>query len=128
MAKVDFGSVDDYIDAQPMSSRKVLERLRATILKAIPKAEETISYRIPTYKMDGKVVIYFAGWKQHYSLYPVSASVLAECSGEGRAYTLEKSTIRFPLGEPVPVGLIECIVKARLKGMASRPKKGAAKG
>lgn len=128
MAEVDFDSVDDYIDAQPMSSRKVLERVRATIRRAIPKAEETISYGIPTYKVDGVVVVYFAGWKKHYSLYPVSAPVLAECSDVEGSYTLEKSTIRFPLGEPVPVGLIECIVKARLKGMASRPKKGAAKG
>jgi uncharacterized protein YdhG (YjbR/CyaY superfamily) len=61
MTKVDFGSVEDYIDAQPMGSRKVLERVRATIRKAIPKAEETISYGIPTYKVDGAVVIYFAG-------------------------------------------------------------------
>jgi uncharacterized protein YdhG (YjbR/CyaY superfamily) len=125
MAKVDFGSVDDYIDAQPMGSRKVLEQVRATIRRAVPKAEELISYKIPTYKVDGSVVIYFAGWKKHYSLYPVSASVLAECSGEEGAYTLEKSTIRFPLGEPVPVGLIECIVKARSRGI--RAKKGAAR-
>ncbi len=124
MAEVGVSSVDDYIDAQPTGSRKVLEQVRATIRKAIPKAEETISYGIPTYKVDGVVVIYFAGWKQHYSLYPVSASVLAECSGEEGAYTLEKSTIRFPLGEPVPVGLIECIVKARARGVAARAQKG----
>jgi len=123
MAEVDFDSVDDYIDAQPMSSRKVLERVRATIRRAIPKAEETISYGIPTYKVDGAVVVYFAGWKKHYSLYPVSASVLAECSDVEGSYTLEKSTIRFPLGEPVPVGLIECIVKVRARGLAAREKK-----
>jgi uncharacterized protein YdhG (YjbR/CyaY superfamily) len=106
----------------------MLERVRATIRKAIPKAEEGIAYGIPNYKMGGAVIIYFAGWKQHYSLYPVSASVLAECIGEEGSYTLEKSTIRFPLTVPVPARLIECIVKSRLKGIAGRPKKRAAKG
>jgi uncharacterized protein YdhG (YjbR/CyaY superfamily) len=77
MAKPSFKSVDEYIASQPEAAQSVLERVRATIRKTVPRAEEMISYNIPTYKIDGEPMIYFAGWKQHYSLYP-SASVLSQ--------------------------------------------------
>jgi uncharacterized protein YdhG (YjbR/CyaY superfamily) len=70
MAKISFQSVDAYIAAQPAPSQKILSLIRDTIGKALPKAEEVISYSIPAYKLNGSAVLYFAGWKQHYSLYP----------------------------------------------------------
>ena len=78
MAKTNVRSVDDYIASQPEDVRPILERVRGAIRKAIPKAEEVISYQIPTYNLHGDAVIYFAGWKQHYSLYPVSARMVTE--------------------------------------------------
>ena len=95
MAKTNFRSVDDYIDSQPGAARPTLERVRGAIRKAIPKAEEVISYQIPTYKLHGDAVIYFAGWKQHYSLYPVSARMVSEFKSELAAYQVNKGTIRF---------------------------------
>ena len=126
MAKKDFTSVDEYIASQPEVVQGVLERVRRTIRKAVPGAEETITYRIPTYKLNGRAVIYFAGWRQHYSLYPSSADVVAAFKGELAKYEVNKGTIRFPLSEPVPVKLIAGIAKVRAKEVARRDKPKAA--
>ena len=75
MAKTSFKSVDDYIASQPEAVQAVLQRVRSIIRKAVPGAEEVISYQIPTYKLHGRAVLYFAGWKQHYSLYPATGRV-----------------------------------------------------
>jgi uncharacterized protein YdhG (YjbR/CyaY superfamily) len=91
----------------------VLTRVRRIIRRAIPGAEEVISYKIPTYKRDGRAVLYFAGWKEHYSLYPVSASLLAALDFPGGTYEVRNSTIRFPLDKPVPATLIARIAKLR---------------
>ena len=122
MAKTDFNSVDEYIASQPEAARDKLERVRSIIRKALPEAEETISYRIPAYKLDGKAVIYFAGWKRHYSLYPATAQLVAACKDELAPYEVEKGTIRFPLSEPVPVKLIGRIAKFRAEEAAGRKK------
>jgi uncharacterized protein YdhG (YjbR/CyaY superfamily) len=106
-------TVDDYIASQPAAVRGILARVRRAIRKGIPRAEEVISYKIPAYKLNGSVVLYFAGWKQHYSLYPAGASILAAFKDELAPYKVEKGTIRFPLSKPVPVKLIERIAKFR---------------
>ena len=126
MAKKDFTSVDEYIASQPEVVQGVLERVRRTIRKAVPGAEETITYRIPTYKLNGRAVIYFAGWRQHYSLYPSSADVVAAFKDDLAKYEVNKGTIRFPLSEPVPVKLIAGIAKVRAKEVAGRGKAKAA--
>ena len=82
MAKTDFRSVDDYIASQPEATQSVLERVRSIIRKALPGAEEAISYQIPAYKLRGQAVVYFAGWKQHYSLYPASAPLVKAYKAE----------------------------------------------
>ncbi len=120
MAKSNVRSVDDYIASQPEDVRPILECVRAAIREAIPKAEEVISYQIPAYKLNGDAVIYFAGWKQHYSLYPVSARMVTEFKSELASYQVNKGTIRFPLSEPVPVKLIGRIAKLRAKEIAGR--------
>ena len=119
MAKTDFKSVDEYIALQPAAAQGVLERVRSIIRKAVPGAEEVISYQIPAYKLQGGPVLYFAGWKQHYSLYPATGHVQAAFKDELAPYVVSKGTIRFPLSEPVPVKLIERIAKFRAKEVAN---------
>ena len=122
MAKTDFKSVDEYLATKPPGVRAVLERVRGTIRKAVPAAEEVISYQIPAYKLHGAAVIYFAGWAQHYSLYPATGGLAAAFKDELARFELSKGTIRFPLSERVPVKLIERIAKFRAKEAAHRVK------
>jgi uncharacterized protein YdhG (YjbR/CyaY superfamily) len=100
MAKTNFKSVDEYIATQPETVQPILERVRGTIRKAVPRAEEVISYQIPAYKMNGGAVLYFAGWKQHYSLYPASDRLVKAFKGDLARYTVSKGTIRFPWISP----------------------------
>ena len=120
MAKT-FKTVDAYIASQPPAVRFLLARVRAAIREAVPSAEETISYAMPTYKLNGTPLIYFAGWKQHYSLYPSTDRILAELEADLAGYKVQKGTIRFPLTEPVPVKLIGNIARIRAGEVASRP-------
>ena len=103
----------------------MLNRIRAIIRNAVPRTE-AISYQIPAYKLDGRPVIYFAGWKQHYSIYPATSSVVAALEKELAPYKIGKGTIRFPLSERVPALLIGRIVKLRVKE-ATEQAKGKAK-
>jgi uncharacterized protein YdhG (YjbR/CyaY superfamily) len=122
LANSDFKSVDEYIASQPEAVQGVLKRVRSTIRKAIPGAEELISYKIPSYKLHGGPVLYFAGWKRHYSLYPATGHLVAAFKDDLAAYEVSKGTIRFPLSQPVPVRLIERIAKFRAKEVAEREK------
>ena len=122
MAKTSFKSVEEYIASQPEAVQSVLVRVRNIIRKAVPGAEEGISYQIPTYKLDKGAVIYFAGWKRHYSLYPATGRVVTEFKDELSAYEVSKGTIRFPLSEPIPVKLIERIAKFRAREVAGNEK------
>jgi uncharacterized protein YdhG (YjbR/CyaY superfamily) len=126
MAKADFQSVDEYIAAQADAVQRMLGRVRSAIRKAVPGAEEVISYKIPTYKLHNCAMLYFAGWKQHYSLYPATERLLAAFKDEMAPYKVNKGTIRFPLSQPVPVKLIARIAKFRAKEVAEREKAKAA--
>ena len=122
MAKTGVTSVDEYIASQPEAVQDILRRVRSTIRKAVPAAEEVISYKIPAYKLHGTDLLYFAGWKHHYSLYPVNERVTAAFKDELAPYEISKGTVRFPLSKPVPVKLIERIAKFRAKDVADRAK------
>ena len=122
MAKIRFKSVDDYIATQPRHVQPVLERVWSIIRKALPGSDEMISYQIPTYKLQGRTVIYFAGWSQHYALYPSSDRLVETFKNELSGYEISKGTIRFPLSEPVPARLIEGIVKFRAAEVAGLEK------
>lgn len=113
MAKTDYRSVDQYLKLQPDVARKQLERVRRAIQKAVPRAEEAISYQIPAFKLDGRALLYFAGWKEHYSLYPATAGVVARFGKELEGFLASKGTLRFSLSEPVPSALIAGIAKQR---------------
>ncbi len=125
MAKTDFKSVDEYIASKPKDVRGILKRVRSTIRKALPGAEELISYQIPVYKLNGVPVLYFAGWKQHYSLYPANDALVAAFKDEFAHYELSKGTIRIPLSQVVPVDPIERIAKFRAKQLRMREKGNA---
>lgn len=109
-------TIDEYIANFPAPVQRVLKRVRTTIKTAVPGAEESISYRIPTFKLHGRTVIYFAGWKAHYSLYPANQRLIAEFGARLAPYEVnDKGTIRFPLDVPVPSELIADIARFRAR-------------
>jgi len=120
MAKTDYRSVDQYLADQPPERRPALETVRAAIRRAAPQAVEGISYQIPAYRLHGQVLVYFAGWTQHFSLYPLTAAMQTAFAGELAPYELSKGTIRFPLDEPVPEALIERLVAFKAGEAAER--------
>lgn len=113
MAKIQFQSVDAYIQSQPPAVQAALNRVRGAIRRAVPKADELISYNMPTYKLGANVFLHFAAWKTHYSLYAASEAILVEFKDDLRPYAIDKGTIRFPLSDPVPETLIERIARFR---------------
>ncbi len=120
MAIVD--SVEAYIAAMPEPARVALNLVRRAIRKALPKAEETIAYKMPTYRIGDVRVIQFAGWKRHYALYAATTGVMRAFKDELEPYEVIKGTIRFPLDQPVPVKLIEKIARFRASEVAERGK------
>jgi uncharacterized protein YdhG (YjbR/CyaY superfamily) len=118
-------SVDEYIAAQPEAVRPKLEQVRRTIQRAVPEALEGIGYRMPGYKLHGKPMLYFAGFKEHYSLFAASGTFFAELEDELKGYDVRKGTVHFPLTKPVPVKLISRISKLRAAGIAATAKNPA---
>ena len=116
-------SVDEYIAAQPQVLRPKLEQVRAAIRKAVPEAVEGIAYRMPGYKLNGKPMLYFAGFKEHYSLFAASGTFFSALEDELKGYEVRKGTVQFALTKPVPVKLIGRIAKLRAAGIAATVKK-----
>jgi uncharacterized protein YdhG (YjbR/CyaY superfamily) len=113
-------SVDEYMAALPEGARVALEKLRATIRAAAPEATETISYRMPAFKDHGRILVYYAAFTDHYSVYPASASIMEVLGDELKPYVTGKGTIRFDANKPIPVALVKKIVKARLEESHAR--------
>jgi len=108
-------NIDEYIAGFPTNIQARLQDLRNTIKKAAPAAEETISYNIPAFKLNGACLIYFAGWKNHISLYPSSSEMEASLP-EALVYkTSGRGTIQFPADKPLPLDLVERIIKLRIQ-------------
>jgi uncharacterized protein YdhG (YjbR/CyaY superfamily) len=124
VARRDVG-VDAYIAKQATEAQRALRRVRSVIRRVLPAAEETISYQIPAYRLRGQYVVYFAGWKKHWSLYPVTEPIRQELGAALSPYELSKGTVRFPLVEPVPIKLVERIVKALAGAAAGRSREKA---
>jgi uncharacterized protein YdhG (YjbR/CyaY superfamily) len=114
-----FASVDDYIDSFPADVQAVLQLVRRTIRQAVPTSEETISYHIPTMMLDGVMLLYFAGWKHHVSIYPAPAGT-DQLERELAPYRSAKSTLKFPIREPVPYDLIGRVAARRLEERRDR--------
>jgi uncharacterized protein YdhG (YjbR/CyaY superfamily) len=114
-------NIDEYIAGFPSVVGEILQKIRSTIRKVAPGAEETISYQIPTFRLHGNL-IYFAAYKNHIGLYPAPRGV-AEFKEVLSAYEGGKGTIRFPLDKPIPLRLISKIVKYRVKTNLAKAKK-----
>lgn len=111
--KIRFRSIDEYIASFPEDVQKILEELRTTIKAAAPEAGEKISYGIPTFTLNGKYLIYFAGWKHHISIYPIPVGD-DELNQEIAPYVAGKGTLKFPIDKPLPLKLITKIVKLKV--------------
>jgi len=105
--------IDEYIAGFPEDVQKILEKIRTTIRKAAPDAEETIKYQMPTFTLNGNLV-HFGAYKKHIGFYPAPRGV-EKFKQALSAYEGAKSTVRFPLDKPIPFGLISKIVKFRVK-------------
>jgi uncharacterized protein YdhG (YjbR/CyaY superfamily) len=106
-----FDSVDAYVASFPAEARKKLEAVRAAIAESAPGTVQTIKYDIPTFTVDGRYVVYFAGWQRHISIYPIPAADQA-FERELAPYVAGRGTLRFPLDEPLPLKLIRKVVTA----------------
>jgi uncharacterized protein YdhG (YjbR/CyaY superfamily) len=113
-------TIDEYIAMQPPSAQEALGRVRGAIAKAVPDAEECISYQIPAFKLHGRVLLYFAGWQEHYSVYPASDAMVGAFPDELKQHRVSKGTLRFPLVGKVPSALIGRIAKFRAQELSAR--------
>ncbi|MFC4785972.1 iron chaperone [Nocardioides sp. MAHUQ-72] len=110
-----YADVEAYLASFPDEVRPVLEQVRATIRSALPDATETIAYDMPTYKVDGRSIVHFAGWRSYVSVYPLPDPGTAADAGleaELAAYRATRGTGRFPLDRPMPLDLIGRVVRA----------------
>jgi uncharacterized protein YdhG (YjbR/CyaY superfamily) len=108
-------TVADYIAKTPPVARRALKQLRTAIKAAAPGITERISYRIPTFELDGRYLLYIAAFKEHVSVYPVTAGMLAGYSKAIAPYRAGKGTLRFPLDAPIPTDLVAKLAKVRVR-------------
>lgn len=121
MNKITPKSIDDYIDRYPQKVQDLLKQMRRTIQKAAPQAREKISYRIPTYTLNGNLV-HFGAFKGHVSFFPTSSGISA-FEKELSAYKTSRGTVQFPIDKPLPLALVSRIVKFRVKESLGKLKK-----
>ncbi len=105
--------VQAYIKNLPPATRKEFKKLRDTIVSAAPKAEDHFSYGMPGLRLEGKILVWYAAWKNHLSIYPITAAIKARLAKDLAGYKMSKGTVQFPLSEPVPSTLVRKLVKAR---------------
>ncbi len=121
MRKTTPKSIDEYIDRFPKDRQALLSAMRRTIRKAAPKTEESISYGIPTFTLNGRLV-WFAAFNKHIGFY-LGAGAIAAFKKELSAYKSAKGSVQFPFDEPLPLALVTRIVKFRVKQNSARPRK-----
>ena len=112
--KQQFKTVDEYIETFPADVQRILEEMRQTIRNAAPEAVESISYQMPTYKLHGRNLVHFAAFKNHIGFYPIPSGIEA-FTKELSPYKQGKGSVQFPLGRPIPFGLVRRIVEYRVK-------------
>jgi uncharacterized protein YdhG (YjbR/CyaY superfamily) len=114
------GSIDEYLAALDERKRTSLQELRRTILGIIPNAEECISYGMPAFRLDGKVIAGFAAFKNHLSYLPHSGSVFRELTDDLAGYDSTPGSLHFPIDQPLPKALVGKLIAIRLKEVRSR--------
>ena len=112
--KAQYATIDEYIKTCPSEVQVILEKVRQTIRIAAPEAVEAISYRMPTFKLNGKNLVHFAAFKNHVGFYPTPSGIEA-FKEELSAYKQGKGSVQFPLDKPIPYELISSIVEFRVK-------------
>ncbi|MEX2006796.1 MAG: DUF1801 domain-containing protein [Candidatus Saccharimonadales bacterium] len=117
MKKVE--NVDDYIAAYPPATAKLLNEIRQIIRSAAPEGTEKISYGIPAYSLNRRL-IYFGAFKNHISLFPASSTAIEAFKKDLAGYQTSRGTVRLPLDQPLPTKLIRRIVEFRVKELAEK--------
>ncbi|HEX6852003.1 MAG TPA: DUF1801 domain-containing protein [Candidatus Polarisedimenticolaceae bacterium] len=116
--------IDAYLAKTPQPQRKTLTALRATLRTLLPRAEETLSYGMPCFKVDGKGVAGFAAFKAHCTYFPMSGSVVSALKGDLARYEVSKGGVRFAADTPLPPALVKKLVRARLAELSTPPSSG----
>jgi uncharacterized protein YdhG (YjbR/CyaY superfamily) len=112
--------VDAYLAEVDEPKRSTLRALRRTILEIVPDAEQMISYRVPAFRVQGKIVAGFAAFQNHLSYLPFSGSVLPQLADELEAYTMTKSALHFPVDQALPKALVRKLIAARIEEASRR--------
>lgn len=119
MEKNKINDIDSYIAAFPPKTREILQQVRDTIRKAAPMAEETISYQIPTFTLNGGNLVHFAGYKDHIGFYPTPSGI-EKFKDELSGYKGAKGSVQFPIDQEIPYDLLERIVKFRVEEIVQK--------
>jgi uncharacterized protein YdhG (YjbR/CyaY superfamily) len=117
---VSAADIDEYLREVDEPKRRTLQALRETILELVPEAEEGISYRVPAFRVNGRVVAGFAAFKEHLSYLPFSGSVLGQLEDELRQYSMTKSALHFPVDRPLPKALVKKLIALRMDEVRAR--------